>query len=90
MEKKLKSIYASHDSHAARQRAHAIMILHLEKKKPEELAIIFDVSRITIYNWIHRWNNHGIDGIYDRKGRGSKPLFSSSCRTSNTFSPSEL
>ena len=74
--KKLKSIYASHDSHAARQRAHAIMILHLEKKKPEELATIFDVSRITIYNWIHRWNNHGIDGIYDRKGRGSKPLFS--------------
>lgn len=74
--KKLKNIYASSDSHAARQRAHAIMLLHLEKKKPEELAIIFDVSRITIYNWIHRWNNHGIDGIYDRKGRGSKPLFS--------------
>ena len=50
--------------------------MHLEKKKPEELAVIFDVSRRTIYNWIHRWNNHGIDGIHDRKGRGSKPLFS--------------
>ena len=30
--KKLKSIYANNDSHAARQRAHAIMLLHLENE----------------------------------------------------------
>lgn len=73
----LKSIYREDESHAVRQRAHAIMILHQENKKPEDVASILDVCRVTIYNWINRWQKYGIEGLYDLEGRGRKPIFSS-------------
>lgn len=77
-EKELHEIARGYDPHQVRDRAHAILLIHQENKSPEELAEIFFVSRITIYNWIHRWVRCGIDGLYDLAGRGRKPLFSRS------------
>lgn len=39
-----------------------------------DLMIIFKVSRITIYNWLNRWDSDGLPGLYNRKGQGRKPI----------------
>lgn len=36
---------------------------------------IFDVSRKTLYNWFHNWEEKGVLGLYDRPGRGRKKTF---------------
>lgn len=72
----LNRLYREHESHAVRQRAHAILLFDQEEKSPEDLATMLNVCRVTIYNWIKRWQDNGIEGLYDLKGRGRKPLFS--------------
>lgn len=39
-----------------------------------ELAHIFQVDRITIYNWFNAWESRQFAGLYDRKGRGRRPI----------------
>jgi transposase len=77
-EKQLHEIAHGYDPHQVRDRAHAILLVSQGNKSPEEVADIFFVSRVTIYNWIHRWIRCGIDGLYDLAGRGRKPIFSRS------------
>jgi transposase len=36
---------------------------------------ILKVSRSTIYNWFNNWEEEGLIGLYDYKGRGRKKLF---------------
>jgi transposase len=36
---------------------------------------IFGVTRKTIYNWLTRWEDQGLLGLYDEKGRGRKSKF---------------
>lgn len=72
----LNRLYREHESHAVRQRAHAILLFDQEEKSPEDLATMLNVCRVTIYNWIKRWQDNGIEGLYDLEGRGRKPLFS--------------
>jgi len=73
---KLNCLYRKHESHVVRQRAHAMMLLCQEQKKPKDVAAILNVCRETIYNWLKRWRNHGAEGLHDLEGRGRKPLFS--------------
>ena len=35
-----------------------------------------DIQRRFIYKWAERFHKHGIDGLYDKAGRGRKPFFS--------------
>ena len=39
---------------------------------------IFSISYKTLYNWFNRWELEGMIGLYNKPGRGSKPLFNSS------------
>jgi transposase len=39
---------------------------------------IFQISYKTLYNWFNRWELEGMKGLYNKPGRGSKPLFNSS------------
>lgn len=39
----------------------------------KELIKIFKVSRKTIFNWLTRWEDQGILGLYNQRGRGRKP-----------------
>ena len=57
-----------------RQRALCIR-LSFERYKIKELMTIFKVSRSTIYNWFNNWEEEGLRGLYDYKGRGRKKLF---------------
>jgi transposase len=34
---------------------------------------IFDVERLTIYNWFNAWETRRLAGLYDHKGRGRHP-----------------
>jgi transposase len=36
---------------------------------------IFQVSRRTIYNWMNDWEDDRLLGLYNRTGRGRKPIF---------------
>jgi transposase len=41
-----------------------------------ELAQFFEVSRITIYQWLDRWESQGLVGLMNKPGRGRKPILS--------------
>lgn len=57
-----------------RDRAKCV-ILSYEGYSIKKLMGIFGVSRKTIYNWLTRWEEQQILGIYNQKGRGRKPKF---------------
>lgn len=54
-----------------RDRAKSILLSY-QKMSINELASIFRVDRKTIYNWLTRWEDQQIKGIYNQKGRGRK------------------
>jgi transposase len=52
-----------------RQRATAIHLLHLNHK-PADTAEMIAVTPATIYNWWHRWQTNGIEGLANRPKSG--------------------
>ena len=75
--KLLQRIYRQSRHHQVRQRAHCL-ILASQGVKKGELMNIFKISYKTLYNWFNRWELEGMIGLYNKPGRGSKPLFNSS------------
>lgn len=75
--KLLQRIYRQSRHHQVRQRAHCL-ILASQGVKKGELMNIFSISYKTLYNWFNRWELEGMIGLYNKPGRGSKPLFNSS------------
>ena len=55
-----------------RDRAKCILLSY-QKFSINELTLLFGVTRKTIYNWLTRWEDQKIRGIYNQKGRGRKP-----------------
>ena len=70
----LNRVHKQSKHHQVRQRALCIR-LSFEKHTIKELMAIFNVSRSTIYNWFNNWEEEGLRGLYDYKGRGRKKLF---------------
>ncbi|QUY45822.1 IS630 family transposase [Acaryochloris marina] len=70
----LHRIYRCSRHHQVRQRAHCL-ILSAQGGSPYTLASLFSVSPKTVYNWLKAWNNRGFAGLYNRPGRGRKPMF---------------
>jgi len=70
----LQRIYRQSRHHAVRQRAHCILLRN-QGKRVSELVEIFSVSRKTLYNWFCAWETRSVAGLYDRTGRGRKPIF---------------
>src|SRR6266478_3832527 len=65
----LQKIYQKSKHHRVRQRAQC-MLLSYQGYTIKELAHIFHVDRITIYNWFSNWESRRFAGLYDRKGKG--------------------
>lgn len=57
-----------------RDRAKCI-ILSYQGFSINQLMLIFGLTRKTIYNWFTKWEDEGIVGLYNQKGRGRKPKF---------------
>lgn len=56
-------------------RANCILLSHKKYSIPK-LSDIFDLTKISIYNWFNSWEKEGINGLYDKKGRGRKKIYS--------------
>jgi transposase len=54
------------------QRSMAIRLLHLGHK-PEEVAKIHAVSKPTIYGWVARWQNGGVEALANQPKSGRPP-----------------
>jgi transposase len=70
--KLLERIHKSSRHHQVRQRAKCCLLSH-EGYSINELASIFQVTRLTITNWLNDWDKLAFAGLYDRRGRGRKP-----------------
>ncbi|NJL56058.1 IS630 family transposase [bacterium] len=70
----LRRIYHQSRHFEVRRRAHCIL-LSFEGFTTTALMAIFQVSRITIYNWFSAWEESRLVGLYSQSGRGRKPLF---------------
>jgi len=58
-----------------RNRAKCIL-LSSQKFTIDQLKVIFNVDRKTIYNWLTRWEDQNLKGLYNQKGVGRKPKLS--------------
>lgn len=73
-EKMLKRIYKESKYHQVRARAHCL-ILSFQGITIKQLMAIFGVSRKTIHNWLTSWEDEKLVGLYNKPGRGRKPIF---------------
>jgi transposase len=70
----LKRIHRQSRHFEVRRRAQCIL-LSFEGFTIVDLMKIFKISRKTIYNWFSAWENISFAGLYNRSGRGRKPIF---------------
>ena len=70
--KMLERIYKHSRYHQVRQRAQCIKLSY-QGYTIKDLIKLFNVSRLTITNWLDDWDTFGLVGLYDKKGRGRKP-----------------
>ena len=66
-----------HPQFQFRDRSHCLL-LSCQGQDISSLMSIFNVSRITIYNWFNRWEKHGLLGLYNQKEQGRKALLTDS------------
>jgi transposase len=52
-----------------RQRAMGLRLLH-EGKAAKEVAEFLSVSQPTVYDWHHRWQDQGLEGLANRPKSG--------------------
>ncbi|MEG4043093.1 helix-turn-helix domain-containing protein [Microcoleus sp. S11D4] len=69
--KLLNQIYRESRHHQVRQRTQ-LLIWVSQDFKNEKLLKIFKISYKTMYNWLNRWENKGMLGLYNKPGRGRK------------------
>lgn len=70
-EQKLASIYKQSAYLVERQRSQCLLLSN-QGKTINELAGIFQVSRLTITHWLDKWQQSGLDGVGLQPGRGRK------------------
>jgi transposase len=68
----LERLHKSSRHHQTRQRAQCCLLSY-KGYSIDELAAIFQVTKLTITNWLNDWDKFALVGLYDRKGRGRKP-----------------
>ena len=68
----LRRLHKQSHHHRVRQRAHCIL-LSFQGMTTHELMKVFDVERLTLYNWFNAWDTRRLAGLYDHKGRGRPP-----------------
>ena len=69
----LENGFKTGKSHTYRIRCKAILMSY-EKWECSAIANFFDVHLITVYNWLDRWEEGGIENMMDKEGRGRKPI----------------
>lgn len=65
--------FRSGKSHAFRQRCQLIL-LKSAGRSAEEVASILKIHPVVVGNWLSRYEQEGIAGLYTKPGRGRKPV----------------
>jgi len=65
----IKTAEKSDKKPEVRQRAMGLRLLH-EGQSPKEVAEIMSVSQPTVYDWHHRWQENGLEGLSNRPKPG--------------------
>jgi len=65
--------YKKGKTHTYRNRCKGILLSY-EGWECSEISEFFDVSLVTVYSWLNRWEKGGIESMSDKEGRGRKPL----------------
>lgn len=69
----LQEGHKNHPCYQVRNRCQCLLLSH-QGKEVKELATIFSVLPLTIYTWFYRWEEKGLVGLFNEKGRGRKPI----------------
>lgn len=69
----LEKEYRFGSSHRFRMRCKAIL-MKADGSKVEEIAKFVECNKLSVYRWIRKYNEQGIDGLREKGGRGPKPL----------------
>ena len=69
----LQEGHKNHSCYQVRNRCQCLLLSH-QGKAVKELATIFSVIPLTIYSWFYRWEEKGLVGLLNEKGRGRKPI----------------
>jgi transposase len=69
----LREGHKNHDHFQFRDRCHCLLLRN-EGKTVEDLALIFGVIPLTIYNWLSRWKTQGLMGLYNQDGQGRRAI----------------
>ena len=73
----LEDGYRNGKSHAFRQRCQMIL-LKSEKRTSAEIARFLDCHKITVHEWVKRFEAEGIEGLKMRPGRGRRAILQES------------
>ena len=69
---KLEKVLKQEVKYRPRLRAQAILLSN-KGMAVKEIAKAMNQKLETVYDWFSRFKDEGIDGLYDKKGRGRKP-----------------
>jgi transposase len=69
----LQEGHKNHPCYQVRNRCQCLLLSH-QGKEVKELATIFSVIPLTVYSWFYRWEEKGLVGLFNEKGRGRKPI----------------
>ena len=71
----LQAMHRFHPSRRARMRAHCIVLSH-QRYQLDDIAQVYQASRRRVSNWIDRWHDLGLVGLYDQPRSGRPPIYS--------------
>lgn len=54
------------------QRARGVL-LYLEQRGPQEVAVLLEVGLKSVYRWLHQYSEHGVDGLLEGDHPGRPP-----------------
>ncbi|HEY9297396.1 MAG TPA: helix-turn-helix domain-containing protein [Phormidium sp.] len=69
----LQEGHKNHPCYQVRNRCQCLLLSN-QGKQVKELAAMFSVIPLTIYSWFYRWEEKGLVGLFNEKGRGRKPI----------------
>lgn len=79
----IKSLFNNDDKYKIGLRLYAVYQVSLGQPS-RKLEDLYDTSFKQITNWVHRFDEEGLEGLRDKPGRGRKRLLSSEQRTQLT------
>ena len=73
--KRLKQLERE-ENDAGRARRLRIVILAMQGWTAPAIGMAVGLSRRVCQHWVYRFNEHGLDGLQDRRGSATRPMLS--------------